>query len=95
MKKKFAIGLAAFVLVLGGGIFARNQMPKLASYVDEDGVVEIQEEETPLARSFFVDLDDQITIDEDEVPLAKSFLKCVSIVDTEGSIEIEDEDVPL
>lgn len=94
MKKKFAIGLAAFVLVLGGGIFARNHAPSFAMNVDEDGVVEIQEEETPLARSFFVDLDDQISIDEDEVPLAR--MQLAEYIDTEdGSIVIPEEEVPL
>lgn len=71
MKKKFAIGLAAFVLVLGAGIFARNQMPELITYVDEDGVLEIQEEETPLARMIlsFGNDDGSIVIPEEEVPL--------------------------
>lgn len=71
--KKILAAVGAMAIVVGGGIVAfsgGNTTPKLETYEDTGVTMEIQEDEVPLARSFFVDLDDQISIDEEEVPLA-------------------------
>lgn len=52
-KKAGALALAA-ALVLGGGTYVynvQNPVPELVTFVDEDGTVEIEEDETPLAGS--------------------------------------------
>lgn len=52
ISKKAGALVLATAIVLGGGTYVYNQqnpVPELVTYVDEDGTVEIQEEETPLA----------------------------------------------
>lgn len=86
MMKKILAAVGAMAIVIGGGIVAfsgGNTAPKLAAYVDEDGVVQIQEDETPLARSYFrfananddndvkKPTEETTVIDGIEVPLAK------------------------
>ena len=52
ISKKAGALVLATAIVLGGGTYVYNQqnpVPELVTYVDEDGVVQIQEDETPLA----------------------------------------------
>ena len=52
ISKKAGALVLATAIVFGGGTYVYNQqnpVPELVTYVDEDGLVEVQEEETPLA----------------------------------------------
>lgn len=52
ISKKAGALVLATAIVLGGGTYVYNQqnpVPELVTYVDEDSVVQIQEDETPLA----------------------------------------------
>lgn len=52
ISKKASALVLATAIVLGGGTYVYNQqnpVPELVTYVDEDSVVQIQEDETPLA----------------------------------------------
>ena len=52
ISKKAGALVLATAIVLGGGTYVYNQqnpVPELVTYIDEDSVVQIQEDETPLA----------------------------------------------
>ena len=52
ISKKAGALVLATAIVLGGGTYVYNQqnpVPELVTYVDEDSVIQIQEDETPLA----------------------------------------------
>lgn len=108
MMKKILAAVGAMAIVIGGGIMAfsdDNTVPELTSYVDEDVAIQIQEDDTPLARSFFrfanANDDDDIKISKGnttvingvEVPLAKSYF---SIANHQiGVKKIDGVEVPL
>ena len=52
ISKKAGALVLATAIVLGGGTYVYNQqnpVPELVTYIDEESVVQIQEDETPLA----------------------------------------------
>ena len=66
MKKLVIVSLS---MLFGVGIFlGSNPVPELISYIDDGGIVEIEEDETPLSAED-VGVNSNVNIGEEDVPL--------------------------